>query len=79
MLWYYSLPILATLVGLALVNEVSNKYNLRKYILMGAFTINITLITLIIKTALYFSDMINFQALIYAFAQCSAGGGNKAI
>jgi hypothetical protein len=46
---------------------------------MGAFTINIALITLIIKTALYFSDMINFQELIYAFAQCSAGGGNKAI
>lgn len=61
---------MAALIILIVINEVSNKFNLRKYVLMACFCINVALITLIIKGALYYSQIGDFKMAIFLFSEC---------
>jgi hypothetical protein len=44
-----------------IINEVTDKFNLRKYIVMSCIAVNVGLMTLIIKGIIYFTDLQKFK------------------
>lgn len=70
MVWFCTLPILAVMILLIVINEVTNKFNLRKYILMACFTTNVLLIAQIVKVIAHFTNVEGFQSTISSFSAC---------
>ncbi len=61
MLWFSILPIATILIFMIIINEVTDKFNLRKYIVMSCIAVNVGLMTLIIKGIIYFTDLQKFK------------------
>jgi hypothetical protein len=53
-----------------IINEVTDKFNLRKYIVMACIAANVGLMTIIIKGIIYFTDLQKFKNDIVQFSSC---------
>jgi hypothetical protein len=58
------------MVGMMIVNELSNKFDFRKYITMGCFCLNVAFLALIIKGIMYYSSILAFSTNLVQFSNC---------